>query len=360
MKILGVSCYYHDSTAALIIDGQVIAAAEEERFTGIKHDSSFPAKAIKFCLDYAGLKSTDMDYAVFYEKPFLKFQRIILSSLKYYPKSYRSFRESMLQWLTKKLWIKDEIANHLKIDSKKVLFSIHHLSHAAGCFYPSPFNEAAILTIDGLGEWTTASYGLGIKNKIEMLKELRFPESLGLFYSTFTAFLGFEVNEGEWKVMGLSPYGKPVYKNKIWKMIKLNKDGSFSLDMSYFSYQYSDSVSYSPKFVELFGNPINPAQSHIVTKRSADIAASIQAVSEEIVLHMAKSVKKETGMNYLCYSGGVALNSVINYRLLKDSGFKNIYIPSAPGDSGGAIGAALVLYHQVLGNKKGMLSEMLI
>jgi len=352
MYILGISCYYHDAAAALIRDGKIIAGAEEERFSRKKHDSSFPKNAINFCLTSGKIHGYDLDYAVFYDKPFRKFHRILLSAFSTYPQSYKSFREAMRIWLTQKLWIKQEIASCLDIDPSKIHFCEHHLSHAGSCFFPSPFKRAAFLTVDGVGEWATASFGKGSENKIKILGELHYPQSLGLLYSAFTAFLGFEVNEGEWKVMGLSPYGKPKYADKIWKLVRQLPDGSFSLDFSYFSFHYSDTTTYSNKFIDLFGDPIPSEQSHLVTKRSADLAASIQLVTEELLLGMVKNIKKVTGENYLCLSGGVALNSVANYRLLKEGGFKNFYIQPAAGDSGGAIGAALYLYHHILENKK--------
>ncbi len=351
MHILGISCYYHDSAAVLIKDGQIIAAAEEERFTRKKHDSSFPRLSIDFCLKQGKITSDKLDCVVFYEKPFRKFHRILISSFYAYPKSYLMFREAMRIWLTQKLWIREEISSYLKIDRQKILFSEHHLSHAASCFYPSPFEKAAILTIDGVGEWTTASLAIGEGNKITILKELHFPLSLGLLYSAFTAFLGFEVNEGEWKVMGLAPYGKPKYQNKIWQIIHRLKDGGFSIDLSYFSYHYSEKNSFSNKFIDLFGNPISPSQSYRITKKAADIAASIQAVTEELLLSMAKHLKKIAPFDCLCLSGGVALNSVANYRLLLEGGFKNIFIQPAAGDSGAAMGASLYVYHHILNNK---------
>lgn len=351
MNILGISCYYHDAAAVLIRDGKVIAAAEEERFSRKKHDSSFPKKAIDFCLTEGKITSYELDYVVFYEKPFRKFHRILISAFSTYPWSYAMFREAMRVWLTQKLWIKQEIASHLKVDPGKILFSEHHLSHAASCFYPSPFSKAAIMTIDGVGEWTTASYGIGDNNKIKMISELHYPQSLGLLYSAFTAFLGFEVNEGEWKVMGLAPYGKPKWVDRIWKVVKLHNDGSFSLDFSYFNFQYSDNRTYSDKFIDLFGTPIAPGRSYLITDKAADIAASIQVVIEEILLAMARNLKRETSFPNLCLSGGVALNCVANYRLLRDSGFGNIYVQPAAGDSGGAMGAALYVYHHVLKNK---------
>lgn len=352
MYILGLSCYYHDAAAVLLKNGRIMAAADEERFSRIKHDPSFPKNAISFCLNEGKIKGDSLDYVIFYEKPFLKFQRILLSSISLYPKTYAAFREAARVWLTQKLWIKQEIASFLNISSDRILFSEHHLSHAASTFYPSPFKESAIITVDGVGEWTTSSFGYGQDNKITLLKEIYFPQSLGLLYSTFTAFLGFEVNEGEWKVMGLAPYGKPTFVDKIWKLVQPLPDGSFSLDFSYFSFQYSDKTSFSSKFINLFGQPIPPDKSHIINQRSRDIAASIQLVTEELLLNMAKAVKKETTVDNLCLAGGVALNCVANYRLLKETGFKNIFIQPAAGDSGGALGAALYLHHHVLGNKK--------
>lgn len=351
MNILGISCYYHDAAAVLLEDGRIMAAAEEERFSRRKHDSSFPQHAIRFCLEQGKINGGKLDYVVFYEKPFRKFQRILFSSLSTYPKSYQMFKEAMRIWLTQKIWIRQEIASFLGIEIKKILFSEHHLSHAASCFYPSDFKKAAILTIDGVGEWTTASYGVGEDNKITILAELYFPDSLGLLYSTFTAFLGFEVNEGEWKVMGLAPYGKPRYVEDVLKTVHLHKDSSFSLDFSYYSFHYSDKKSFSNKFIDLFGSPIPPKEAYQVTQRSADIAASIQLVTEQLLLGMVKHLRKKTNLDYLCLSGGVALNSVANYRILKEGGFKNVYIQPAAGDSGGALGAALYLYHHILGHK---------
>ncbi len=349
MKILGISCYYHDAAAALIDNEVVVAAAEEERFSRKKHDSAFPKHAIAFCLKQANISAPQLDYVVFYEKPFRKFQRIINSILATYPKTYKVFREAMITWLTQKLWVKQEITTHLNINPSKILFSEHHLSHAASCFYPSPFHEAAFLTVDGVGEWTTTTYGVGYGNEITILKEIHYPQSLGLLYSAFTAFLGFEVNEGEWKVMGLAPYGKPKYTEKIWKIVTPRSDGSFFLDMSYFSFHHSDSTTYSPKFTELFGTPIPPRESHRITPFAANMAASIQIVTEELLLNMARAVKKQTHMENLCIAGGVALNSVANYRILRESGFKNIFVQPAAGDSGGAMGAALYTYHHALG-----------
>jgi len=356
MNILGISCYYHDAAAVLISDGRILAAAEEERFSRKKHDAGFPKKAIDYCLEADALSSSDLDYVVFYEKPFRKFHRILISSLSTYPRSYASFREAMRLWMTQKLWIKSEIASYLKLPEDKIFFSEHHLSHAASTFYPSPFKEAAIMTVDGVGEWATASYSFGSGNHIKLLKEINFPRSIGLLYSAFTAFLGFEVNEGEWKVMGLAPYGKPKYQKEIWQTVKMNGDGSFKINFDYFSFHYSDRYSFSKKLVSLLGPPLDPEKAHLSSSRSADIAASIQAVIEELLLNMARNLKKITSSDNLCLAGGVALNSVANYRLLEESGFKNIFIQPAAGDSGGALGASLYLYHHVLNrlNRTGM------
>lgn len=352
MNIIGISCYYHDAAAVLIRDGVVIAGAEEERFSRKKHDSDFPKNALEFCLEKGKCTRKDIDYVVFYEKPFTKLHRIFTSSIALYPQSHLSFRDAMRLWISKKLWIKQTIQSFFEIDENKILFSEHHLSHAASCFYPSPFKKSAILTIDGVGEWTTTAKGVGTDNKINLTAEINFPQSIGLLYSAFTAFLGFEVNEGEWKVMGLAPYGKPKYTAKVYKMVKKLPDGSFKLDLSYFSFHYSSDASFSKKFVNLFGDPIAPNQSHLITTRSADIAASIQAVSEELLLAMAKSLRAETGLDNLCMAGGVALNSVANYKILQKSGFKNIFIQPAAGDSGGALGSALYVHHHVLNHKK--------
>ncbi|OGG25690.1 hypothetical protein A2960_05010 [Candidatus Gottesmanbacteria bacterium RIFCSPLOWO2_01_FULL_39_12b] len=352
MNILGISCYYHDAAAVLLCDGQIVAAIEEERLSRLKHDSSFPKLAIDFCLRQAGILGKDLDYVVFYEKPFRKFHRILISYLSTYPKSYKAFCEAMVVWLTQKLWIKQEIASYLKVETEKILFCEHHLSHAASCYYPSPFGKAAILTVDGVGEWATLTYCVGEDNHLTLLQEQYFPQSLGLLYSAFTAFLGFEVNEGEWKVMGLAPFGKPKYTDKIWKVVRKNQDGSFSLDLSYFSFYYSETKTFSKKFIDLFGQPVSPKSSHLVNKYSADLAASVQAVTEELLLNVVRNLKRRTKLNNLCLSGGVALNSVANYQILKRGGFKNIYIQPAAGDSGGALGAALYVYHHVLHKKK--------
>lgn len=348
MKILGISCYYHDAAAALIDNGELVAAAEEERFSRIKHDSGFPRRAIDFCLAAAKIKAQDLDWVVFYEKPFTKFERITLSFLATAPHSRESFVNAYKTWLRDKLWVKASIASHLKVSSKKIIFSGHHLSHGASSYYTSPFDRAAILTSDGVGEWTTTAWGVGSGNKIKINEEIRFPHSLGLFYSAFTQFLGFEINEGEYKVMGLAPYGQPRFVDKIERMIRQSTDGAFQLDLSYFNYHLSDKVSFSDKFVKLFGiAPLDRKKSDQVIPVYADIAASAQKVLEDKLVVIAKHVRKVTGEDNLCYAGGVALNGVANWRIFKEAGFKNIFIHPAAGDSGGALGAALYAYHHV-------------
>lgn len=353
MKILGISCYYHDAAACLIEDGRIVAAAEEERFSRIKHDSGFPKHAIDFCLSQAKISSKDLNWVVFYEKPFLKFERLTLSFLATAPFGRESFVNAYKVWLKNKLWIRASIASHLKIRSDKILFTGHHLSHAASSYYTSPFKSAALLTCDGVGEWTTTGWGSAHGNKINLSYEIRFPHSLGLLYSTFTQFLGFQINEGEYKVMGLAPYGRPRFTNKVEKLIHQESDGSFKLDLSYFKFHVSDKVSFGDKFIKLFGvPPLDPKKSDQVIQVYADIAASAQKVLEEKLLVIAKHVKKETGEENLCYGGGVALNGVANWRIFKEAGFKNIFIQPAAGDSGGALGAALYVYHHILGKPR--------
>jgi carbamoyltransferase len=291
MYILGISCYYHDSAAALIKDGVLVAATEEERFSRIKHDSSFPKLAINFCLKQAGITSKEIDYVVFYEKPFRKFERILLNSFKNSPKSGFFFRQSMKEWFLDKLWIKSHIISSLGISQNKLLFSEHHLSHMASAYYCSSFEKSALLSIDAVGEWTTTAWGIGEGNKINIKEEIRFPNSLGLLYSAFTAFCGFEPNEGEYKLMGLAPYGQPIYKDKIYKLIDLTGDGSFRLDMKYFSYEYDLKNIYTKEFIKLFGNPNKSGEK--VTKYYSDIAASIQEVLEEILIDLPLTLKNK-------------------------------------------------------------------
>ncbi|MDP8234073.1 MAG: carbamoyltransferase [Candidatus Saelkia tenebricola] len=370
MYILGVSCYYHDSAAVLLKDGELIAAAEEERFTRIKHDYSFPHNAIKFCLEHAGIKSENLDFVVFHEKPFLKFERIIKTILATFPKSCNLFKDVAITWLKSKLWIKSTIAQSLNIPENKILFSQHHLSHAASAFFSSPFEEAAILTIDGVGEWATTTLGIGKTNKITLLNEIMFPHSLGLLYSVFTAFLGFKVNNGEYKVMGMSAYGKPKHIDKVYQLIEVNDDGSFKLNMKYFSFHYSTTHSFNRNFIKLFGTPREREKRFVLDKELfeqnqipiteeeikenryfADIAGSIQKVTEDILIKIANNLYQKTHLKKLCISGGVALNCVANYKILQNTPFTDIYIQPASGDSGAALGAALYAWH-CLSDKK--------
>ncbi len=353
MRILGISCYYHDAAAALIEDGKVVAAAAEERFSRIKHDSGFPRQAIEFCIKKGEIQAGDLNWVVFYEKPFLKFERITLSFLATVPWARQSFVNAYKVWLKDKLWIKATLAKELKISSKKILFSGHHLSHASSAFYTSPFKTAALLTCDGVGEWTTTAWGRAKGGRIFLENEVKFPHSLGLFYSTFTQFLGFRINNGEYKVMGLAPYGEPRFVDKVDKLIQQSTDGSYHLNLDYFSFHLSDKLSFNEKFVKLFAvKPVEPKKNDRVVQVYADIAASAQKVLEEKLLVIAKNLHKETGEENLCYSGGVALNGVANWRIFKEAGFKNIFIQPAAGDSGGALGAALYLYYHVLGRPR--------
>jgi len=351
--ILGISCYYHDASASLIKDDQIIAAATEERFSRKKHDYGFPINAINFCLKTGNIKSSDLEYVVFYEKPFVKFERLFMSILETYPKSSTVFRESMLSWLKDKLWVKTTIAEKLGIkDERKILFSDHHLSHASSAFFCSPFKESAIITADAVGEWTTATIGYGKNNKLTMLKELRFPHSFGLLYSTVTAFLGFEVNEGEYKVMGLAPFGKPKYKDKIYQLINLCDDGSFSLNMKYFMFHHSVDKMFNKEFEKLFGKPCPPENKEKIIPYYADIAASLQEVFEEMMIKFANHAYELTKMKNLCFAGGVALNSKANYRILNETPFENLFIQPAAGDDGGSLGAALFIYYSLLGHNR--------
>ena len=350
MNILGLSAYYHDSAACLVRDGDIVAAAQEERFTRKKHDFRFPHHAIEYCLKEGGIRGTDLDYVVFYDKPFLKFERLLLTYLAYAPRGLKSFLMAMPLWLKQKLWIKDLIATELDFDGK-ILFPEHHESHAASAFFPSPFKEAAILTVDGVGEWATASYGIGRDNQIEILAELQFPHSLGLLYSAFTYFTGFKVNSGEYKLMGLAPYGEPKYVDLIYnELIDLKEDGSFRMNMKYFNYCAGLTMT-NDRFARLFGGPPRKPETRI-TQREMDIARSIQVVTEEIMLRMVRHVHKETGMKYLVLAGGVALNCVANGRILREGPFEDIWIQPAAGDAGGALGAALYVWYQYLENSR--------
>ncbi len=375
MYILGISCFYHDSAAALLHDGMVAAAAMEERFSRKKNDNGFPAQAIEFCLASAGIQAQDLDYVVFYEKPMIKFERILKTHLASFPRSWRSFGEAMITWLGDKLWVKSTIQAKVGVDANKILFVDHHMAHAASAFYASPFEEAAILTVDGVGEWTTMTKGVGRSswdgsrpNEIVLSGEHRFPHSLGLLYSAFTAFLGFRVNSGEYKVMGMSPYGEPRYLDKIAKLFQVEDDGSFRVNLDYFSYHYSHEHTYNDKFVELFGKPrvhesdfFTPKTNPEVDPNSAkakenqhyaDIAASIQEVTKQTMMKLLRSLHQETGLSRLCMAGGVALNSKVNGDILAETPFKEMYIQPAAGDDGGALGAALYVYHTLLGRPR--------
>jgi len=374
MFILGISCFYHESAVCLIKDGRIVAASAEERFSRKKHDSEFPELAIEFCLKTAGIKIKNVDYVVFYEKPFWKFQRILMSALSTYPASSQLFAKGMVNFLTDKLWVRSIISDKLKIDPSKILFVPHHMSHAASAFYPSGFSEAAILTIDGVGEWTTTALGYGRGNEIKIDQEIKFPHSLGMLYSVFTAFLGFEVNDGEYKVMGMAPYGKPKYLDKVRRLVNTYPDGSYSLKMEYFTFHKSADRAYGAKFAKLFGKP-RPHDLYFFTKSSgfpsyfgkkpknyeelcilnqkyADIAASIQKFTEEEILKLADHLYGKTKSENLCIAGGVGLNSVANGILLKRGPFKRIFVQPAAGDDGGSLGAAFFAYHGILNKKR--------
>ncbi len=355
MNVLGLSFYYHDSSAALVSDGQLVAAAEEERFSRKKHDSGFPALAIEFVLKMGGISLHDVDYVVFYEKPFVKFERMLLTAMSTFPRSAPVFRESMQRWISDKLWIKSMMSKELGVPTSKFLFADHHMSHAASSFYTSPFEEAAILTVDGAGEWTTSTMAVGRGNKIEIIKEIRFPHSLGLLYSAFTAYCGFEINEGEYKLMGMHPYGQPKYVDKIYEIIRVGDDGSLWHDMEYFAYHYSTNDTLTEAFEKHFGRPRRDPklQDKSLDPYYCDMAASIQKVTEEILLKMVTHLKELTGMKNLCMAGGVALNSVANFKVLRDGPFDDLYIHPAPGDDGGCVGAAYWAYNQVLDQPRG-------
>ena len=373
MNVLGISAFYHDSAACLVKDGEIVAAAQEERFTRKKHDERFPRHAVDYCLKAGGITigevdpvrsregsqrastSNGIDYVTFYEKPFLKFERLLETYLAYAPRGIRSFLAAMPIWIKEKLWMKDYLAKELGF-SGKILFPEHHESHAASAFYPSPFKEAAILTMDAVGEWTTTSYGVGEDNKIKLLGEIRFPHSLGMLYSAFTYYTGFKVNSGEYKLMGLAPYGRPLYVDLIKKhLIDIKDDGSFWLNMDYFNYAVGLTMT-NEKFNKLFGGPPRKPET-MPTQKDMDLARSIQDVTEEIVLKMACHVRRETGKKNLCLAGGVALNCVANGKLLREGIFENIWIQPASGDAGGALGAALVVWYEYLGNKRQATSD---
>ena len=354
ISILGISAFYHDSAAALLKDGEIVAAAQEERFSRKKHDARYPYNAVKYVLEEGNINLNEVDHIVFFEKPFLKFERLLETYMAFAPRGFKSFSLSMPIWLREKLFQKKFLFDNLKQhdekfqDINKIKFSEHHYSHAASAFYPSPFKEAVILTLDGVGEWATTTVAIGQDNKLKMLKEIHFPHSLGLLYSAFTYYTGFKVNSGEYKVMGLAPYGKPKYKDLIInELIDLKNDGSFKLNMKYFNYATGLTMTNS-KFSSLFGHPVRDPKKDLLTDFHMDIAASIQAVTEEVILRLTKDISKEYKIKNLCLAGGVALNCVANGKILNEKHFENIWIQPAAGDAGGSLGAALAYWHQEL------------
>ena len=350
MNILGISAFYHDSAACLVQDGKIISAAQEERFTRKKHDFSFPKNAIKYCLEEAGLDGKHLDFVAFYDKPFIKFERILETYLAYAPSGIRSFIKALPLWVKQKIWMKEVITRELDFEGK-IIFPEHHESHAASAFFPSPFTEAAFLTLDGVGEWTTASYGVGKDNQVRIMAEIHFPHSLGLLYSAFTFYTGFKVNSGEYKVMGLAPYGEPLYKELILtELMDLKEDGSFKMNMKYFDY-CSGLTMTNRRFDKLFGGPPRKPESQL-TQRDMDLARSVQEVTEEVMLRMARHIHQETEQKRLCLAGGVALNCVGNGRILREGPFDHIWIQPAAGDAGGALGAALFVWYQYLENSR--------
>jgi carbamoyltransferase len=348
LDILGISCYYHDAAACLLRDGVIVAAAEEERFSRKKHDSDFPLQAARYCLEAGGIEPADLDFVVFYEKPLLKFERILAGFGATFPRSRQTFVQAMPTWISDKLWIRGRIRRALQYDGP-ILFGEHHLSHAASAYFPSPYAEAAVVTADGVGEWASTTIGIGNGIDLELTHEIRYPHSLGLLYSAFTAYLGFEVNEGEYKVMGMAAYGQPRYVDKVRQLITLNEDGSFHLDMRHLAYHRA-SRSFDAAFEKVFGPP--RAEEAEVDQRYADIAASIQVVTEEAMLGIARRARELSGSENLCMAGGVALNVLANARILREAGFANIWVQPAAGDSGGCIGAATFVYHTVLRNSE--------
>ncbi len=361
-SILGISAFYHDSAASIIKNGEIIAAAQEERFTRKKHDSQYPFNAVEFVLEYAELKLSEIDYIVFFEKPFLKFERLLETYVAFAPKGFLSFSKAMPIWIKEKLFQKNYLFKKLQThdenykSDKNIYFSDHHLSHAASAFYPSPFEEAIILTADGVGEWATTTVAVGKKNKLEIKKEIHFPHSLGLLYSAFTYYTGFKVNSGEYKLMGLAPYGRPIYQNKIKKLIDIKDDGSFRLDQSYFNYATGLTMT-SDKFNELFGEKPRDSENNKITQFHMDIASSIQKITEEIMIKLVQGVRKEYGIKNLCLAGGVALNCVANGKILENKIFDNIWIQPAAGDAGGSLGAPLAFWFNELNNNRTVSKE---
>jgi len=362
--ILGISAYYHDSAACIIIDGEIIAAAQEERFTRIKHDSGFPKNAIKFCLEYSKVDYRLIDYIVYYDKPILKFERILETYLAFAPKGFRVFMKSLPIWVKEKLFQKRLLVRELRkclgtdfdFDAK-LLFSLHHLSHAASAFFPSPFENSAILTMDGVGEWASTTISVGSGNDINFLSEIKFPHSIGLLYSAFTYFTGFKVNSGEYKLMGLAPYGKPIYVDLIKKhLVHIEEDGSYFMNLKYFDYCAGMQMT-NEEFAKLFGGPPRKSEA-LITQRELDLAASIQVVTEEIVIKICKHIRNTTGQKNLCLAGGVALNCVANGKIIEEGIFENVWIQPAAGDAGGALGSALAVYYAMLGNKRIVVADM--
>ena len=358
-SILGISAFFHDSAACVLKDGKIIAAAQEERFTRKKHDSNYPHNAIEFVLKYANLKLSEVDKIVFFEKPFLKFERLLETYVAFAPKGFVSFAKAMPIWIKEKLFQKNLLFNKLKQhdqnykSDQNIFFSDHHLSHAASAFYPSPFNEAVVLTADGVGEWATTTVAVGKNNELEIKKEIHFPHSLGLLYSAFTYYTGFKVNSGEYKLMGLAPYGNPIYEDKVKQLFDMKEDGTFRLNQKYFNYATGLTMT-SKKFDDLFGQKPRNSKNEKITQFHMDIASSIQKVTEEIMINLVKSIRKEYGIRNLCLAGGVALNCVANGKILKEKIFDNIWIQPAAGDAGGSLGAALALWHIDLGNKRSV------
>ncbi len=374
MNILGISCYYHDAAAALLQNGVLVAAAQEERFSRIKNDPSFPLGAVRFCLATGGIKPQDLDFVVLHEKPMLKLERFLTSTLAYWPKAGSLFQDGTVGWMKQKLWIRARVTEELDIPREKILFVEHHMSHAASAFFCSPFDDAGVLTVDGVGEWATATMGVakGSPCEIRLTHEMRFPDSLGLLYSTFTSFLGFEVNEGEYKVMGMAPYGEPRYLEQLNKVARLFDDGSLRLEPSYFSFQYSSQKSFSRRFVDLFGAPRDsklefvtgqadtgqgPEEQMRRNQHYADVAASVQQFTEQALVKMATHLQRSTGTKNLCLAGGVGLNSVANTKLLRNAGFDQIFIQPAAGDAGAALGAAQYAWHVLLGKPRSFVME---
>ena len=356
-SILGISAFYHDSAACIILDGEIVAATQEERFTRKKHDSNYPKNAIDFVLNYCNLKLSEVDQIVFFEKPFLKFERLLETYVAFAPKGFVSFSKAMPLWIKEKLFQKNLLFNKLKEHDENykldenIFFSDHHLSHAASAFFPSPFEEAVILTADGVGEWATTTVAVGKNNNLEIKKEILFPHSLGLLYSAFTYYTGFKVNSGEYKLMGLAPYGSPIYEDKINKLVDIKDDGTFRLDQKYFNYATGLTMT-NDKFNELFGQKPRDPKTEQITQFHMDIASSIQKVTEVIMIKLAKEIRNEYGIKNLCLAGGVALNCVANGKILKEKIFENIWIQPAAGDAGGSLGAALALWHIEQGNKR--------